>query len=239
MKHLGLILISLAVLQGCNYNEAKKSNSDSSETLLNVSDETTISYEFVSSKVTASCTHCHQELSSKQALAADPSAIMSEVISNRMPKDRTPLSDCQKAILQKWYDLGAPDDSEITIKSLPECALVPEPTATPQPTPTPEPTPTPTPVVETMITYDLINTQTAAVCLKCHSPGGKKPDLSTQAGYLDNAVDVMSEVMTNSMPKKNPPLTDCAKATLQKWLELGAPTTSQVSVESLPECKLP
>lgn len=92
---------------------------------------------------------------------------------------------------------------------------------------------------ETFITYDLIKTNTTAVCLRCHS-GGTDPDLSTKSGLVANMSIVLDEVMSNEMPPPNklPHLSDCQKATLQKWFDLGSPDTSEVKISSLPACAL-
>lgn len=238
MKHLLAVLFLAISLQSCNYNVTKSTgDADPANKITAIEPSALITYELVKSNVTAVCLECHvpggasPQLMSKQDLTTHMSSILSEVSSNRMPMDRPALSDCQKATLKKWYDLGAPDSSEVAVNTLPECA-----DATRNPPSTEPPVVDKPPVTEVMITYELINKATAAVCLNCHSAGQKKPDLSTQDGYRKHAGEVLISVMTNKMPRRAPPLDACQKATLQKWLHLGAPTETSVPVSSLPEC---
>ncbi len=246
MKPLATILVSVLLLQSCNYNDTKSGSTDEANKITAATPETTISYELIRTNTTAVCLNCHSgtrkpDLMTKEDLIFNSADILAEIFADDMPLDNPPLTACQKATLQKWFDLGAPDQSDVTIKTLPECASGQlEPTATPEPTATatPVPTPVPTPDPETCITYKLITADTAAICLNCHKAGARPPDLSTREKYLDNAADVLSEVMANTMPRRAPPLTDCQKATLKKWLDMGAPEESQTTVSSLPECKI-
>ncbi len=55
------------------------------------------------------------------------SLVLSEVSGGDMPPAQSgfsQLTTCQKAVLQKWFDLGSPDESGIAVNTLPECAVV-------------------------------------------------------------------------------------------------------------------
>lgn len=204
--------------------------------------EAMINYALIQTKTTV-CLDCHSagkknpELTSKQMLIDNADDILSEVISESMPpkkKSYAPFTACEKALLQKWYDLGSPDESSVAVNSLVECAIAPPVVVIPPTTP---PVTEP-PVTENMIDFTYIQNKTA-VCLNCHSAGKKNPELTTKQSLIDNADDILSEVLDESMPPKKKgfaAFTACEKAALQKWYDLGSPDTSSTKVNSLPEC---
>lgn len=243
MKAALVILFSIGFLQSCEYNQIK-SIPGGGNNILATNPDAKIDFAFVSSQVKV-CLDCHSagkkqpELSSRQALIDNASDILSEVNSNSMPptsKGYSSFTDCQKAALQKWYDLGAPDESTTNVNSLTACATETPPVVVTPPTEQP-PVVTP-PVAETMINFAFIQSNTA-VCLNCHSAGKKQPELTSKQAFIDHADDILSEVLDESMPPKKKgfaAFSACEKAALQKWYELGTPDTSNTKVNSLPEC---
>lgn len=258
MKALFSLLILTLSLQACNYNTSK--SSPTSVNSVTSTPDAVVNLAFAQAQ-TQVCLNCHKsggqrpDLSSKAALISHGRDIMTELSDDSMPpveNGYTSFTACEKAALQKWYDLGSPDESDVKVNSLPECLTAgttkpTEPTSPVEP-PTPPvapPTPpvvvTPTPpVTEEMIDFQYIKLQTK-VCLDCHSPGKKKPDLSTQENLIQFGDDVLSEVLDDSMPPKKKgyaSFTPCQKAALQKWYDLGAPEVSNTPVKSLPECMI-
>ncbi len=242
MKSVLIILFSIGFLQSCEYNKIKSTPGGDNNSLA-ISSEAKLDFAFVSAQVNA-CLDCHStgkkqpDLSSRQALIDNASDILSEINSDSMPpkkKGYASFTACQKASLQKWYDLGSPDESNVNVNTVPECAVTAPPVVVNPPIEPPVVTP---PVTEAMINYALIQTKTA-VCLDCHSAGKKKPALDSKQALIDHAGDVLSEVFNESMPPKKKgyaAFTACEKASLQKWYDLGSPDDSNTKVNSLPEC---
>ncbi len=241
MKAALIILFSIGLLQSCEYNEIKSMPGGDNNSLA-VSLDAKVDFAFVSAQVKV-CLDCHSsgqkqpELSSRQALIDNASDILFEVNSDSMPpksKGYASFTACQKASLQKWFDLGAPNESSVNINTVAECAVeVVNPPIEP-------PVVTEPPVTEAMINFALIQTK-MAVCLDCHSAGKKKPELTSKQTFIDHADDILSEVLDESMPPKKKgyaAFTACEKAALQKWYDLGAPDDSTVEVNSLVECAI-
>jgi uncharacterized membrane protein len=125
MKNI-LFAILFSALQSCTYNVDKTVEAPQNAAL--TAPETKITFDFIKTDTTAVCLKCHSgrvepELSTKESLIANMSEVLGAVMSNEMPppKKFASLTACQKAALQKWFDLGAPDESEVTLSSLPEC----------------------------------------------------------------------------------------------------------------------
>ncbi len=242
MKALFIILFSIGFLQSCEYNTIKAAPGGSNS-IFTANPDTKIDFAFVSSQVKV-CLDCHSagkkspELSSRQALIDNAADVLSEVNSDSMPptsKGYASFTPCQKAALQKWYDMGAPDDSAVNVNTIPECATqTPPVVVTPPEEP---PVVVVPPVTETMINFAFIQTK-MAVCLNCHAAGKKEPELTTKQNLIDHADDILSEVLSDSMPpkKKFASFTACEKASLQKWYDMGAPDESNTAVNSLVEC---
>jgi hypothetical protein len=246
MKTPLFFLFSMCFLQSCEYNQIK-SIPGNDNNILAVSPDTKIDFAYVSSQVKV-CLDCHSagkkqpELSSRQSLIDNASDILSEVNSDSMPptsKGYASFTQCQKAALQKWFDMGAPVESTTAVNSLVECATETPPVVVNPPTEEPPVVVTP-PVTEAMINFAFIQTKTA-VCLNCHSAGKKNPELTSKQHYIDHTDEILSEVLSESMPPKKKgfaPFTACEKAALQKWYDLGAPDESSISVNSLVECAI-
>ncbi len=51
--------------------------------------------------------------------------VLSEIESKSMPPSEegfAPLTNCEVALLKKWFDLGAPENSDVAFTSVEECA---------------------------------------------------------------------------------------------------------------------
>ena len=130
LKNIGFLifLISFQLLAtSCSYKIDKDAATPSANTITSAP-EAVISYSLVKTDSTAVCLKCHNsggqapDLSTQKGMIENMGAVLSEVGSDDMPLSAPPLTKCQKAILQKWYDLGSPDESTTTLKTIPECA---------------------------------------------------------------------------------------------------------------------
>lgn len=89
-----------------------------------------------------------------------------------------------------------------------------------------------------VIGYELIHSAVINNCLGCHS-GSRPPDLSSLALVRTHGEAMWGEISSNAMPPPSsglPPLSTCRKAVFRKWLDLGAPETSVVTVGDIAEC---
>ena len=86
--------------------------------------ETPITYSLIKTNF-AVCLNCHKSMFKDiQTTQKKLAGMVTEVNAGDMPPPKSglpPLNSCQKALLQKWFDLGAPETSTTTLESLPEC----------------------------------------------------------------------------------------------------------------------
>lgn len=76
------------------------------------------------------------------------------------------------------------------------------------------------------------------VCLDCHA-GQESPDLDTPDRIKSHFSSLQTKINNNDMPPLDQgytSLSDCEKASVNKWIELGMPDESTIFVSSLPEC---
>ncbi len=194
--------VSLLSLSSCNYSVAKKANgaAANNQTGLptqNNGEPVFIDAALVQKSVLNSCVDCHgsggknPELSTVADLRSNVADAIGETDANSMPPSKrgyAHLTDCQKAILHKWSDLGTPTTSAVEITTLPACATaLPAPSA-PAPAPAPAPHPPvasplpPSPSVPTSILNMPVNYQTFLTqilqpkCVTCHDANSGDPD---------------------------------------------------------------
>lgn len=93
---------------------------------------------------------------------------------------------------------------------------------------------------EQNITYELVKSYSLkSSCLDCHS-GFKAPNLTILSETQSKKNEIWHEVESLSMPpvgSGHEVLTGCAKELLRKWIDLGAPETSDVKVSEVAECR--
>jgi uncharacterized membrane protein len=145
-----LLTLSFILFQSCNYSSPKTqpaepstppSNSagtgNNSETGSGANnpaekpDDVFISFATITKDVVSTCVKCHKvdrpgkpQLTTIANYIKEMATVLDEVNANEMPPaGMAPLTACQKALLQKWYDLGAPETSNVNVKSLPECLI--------------------------------------------------------------------------------------------------------------------
>lgn len=90
-----------------------------------------------------------------------------------------------------------------------------------------------------IITFDLIQSYSLVSCKSCHA-GNKSPQLISRTDLQSHADLILNVIATNAMPpasKGYEPLTLCKKALLKKWIELGSPNESTVTVGQIADCK--
>ena len=253
----------------CQYSRTTQKGGATSDDNTNnkLNSNTLLTIELVKSYSLNSCTQCHSGkkepfLGTDQDLRSNISDIQSEINDNHMPPKK-PLNDCQKAVVNKWADLGTPDTSDVKISDLEACKDVTDITNPPSTNPVVSGTPivsgtvptqplppvSSTPIVsgtppvsapvvipeDAVLNLDLIQGQVLNSCVKCHAPFKKEPTLVTIEEIRQNITDIQDDVNGNHMPPKKP-LTDCQKALLNKWIELGTPDSSDIKAGQIPAC---
>lgn len=89
------------------------------------------------------------------------------------------------------------------------------------------------------IDFALVKKYSLTTCLNCHS-GKKSPDLSQLAVIQQKKDLIWHEVDSRSMPPASSgyqELSGCPKELLRKWIDLGAPESSDVLVSEVSDCK--
>jgi len=262
-------LLTSLFLMSCQYSRTtqKGGGTDDDNTNNKLNSDAFLTIDLVKSYALNSCTQCHSGkkepfLGTDQDLRSNMSDIQSEINDNHMPPKK-PLNDCQKAIVNKWADLGTPDTSNVKISDLDACKDVTDITNPPVTNPVASGTPivsgtvpvlplppvSSTPIVSgtppvsapvvisenAILNVDLIQGQVLSSCVKCHAPFKKEPTLVTIEEIRQNITDIQDDVNGNHMPPKKP-LTDCQKALLNKWIELGTPDSSDIKAGQIPAC---
>lgn len=89
-----------------------------------------------------------------------------------------------------------------------------------------------------LVDYSLVQNTVLVTCQSCHA-GQTQPALNSLQAVRASANLALSEVEGGDMPPPRAgyqPLSACQQAILRKWIELGTPETSDVTVGSLSEC---
>ena len=224
MKLAALLLIC-AFQSGCNYSLSKTPLNfvEGGGSLEQVPPGSIVSYQILASTILQpKCLECHSSaggdagginLETYANVTGNLGIIKSEVESNSMPKNRTPLSAKEKEILFTWIDAGGPKDGTAV--------------TTPPTIPTTPPT---QPQVE-FITYEMVRTNVLQPrCIGCHSiAGGNKGhvNLETYENVAALTDIIEKEIVKGSMPRPtNKPLTADQKNMILKWIANGAPETN-------------
>lgn len=121
------VLITL-MLFGCGSSHQQLSQPPPKEKI-SPPGESLLTYQFVSSFALKSCADCHAgskepNLSTLDLVIKNLDKVLSEVDDNSMPRVELgyqSLDTCQKAVLHRWADLGAKEQSTVSVSSIAEC----------------------------------------------------------------------------------------------------------------------
>ncbi|MBX3032953.1 MAG: hypothetical protein KF865_03445 [Bdellovibrionaceae bacterium] len=165
MRGFLVIIISSFVTLSCTYHVDKTGAGAGLRKQGDVIDgNQPIGWALMKTDVLQSCLQCHSggqqpTLSSLPQVQAELGRVWSEVSSKSMPPPRSglkSLSDCRTAVLKKWIDLGAPENSTVMVASVPECPQGSTPIV---------------PIGQAPLTYNtLYDRILAPKCLHCHNP---------------------------------------------------------------------
>jgi hypothetical protein len=132
-----ITIYSLFLLVSCNYKKIKDLDAYNAQTSGKFSTPITgdlkLSFPTMKEYVFKSCLTCHvgknkPEFGSADLIRQEIQKIASEVNSNAMPPPEegySPLTDCQKAMLEEWIKQNTPDDSEVMVADLAACKDLP------------------------------------------------------------------------------------------------------------------
>jgi len=202
-----------------------------------LSSQEAISYDLIKRYSLSTCTTCHSagqkspNLSTLADLQKNQSKVLHETDTDSMPpkkKGYAALTTCQKALLKKWADLGAPETSNSTVADVAECKTVAE-----------QPPVAVTPILLMPLNYETLKTRILQQkCLSCHAEGADQSDLpffpysaiSTQSEWSSPAEKskVYEEIINkeDGMPPPEsalPSLTDDEIEFVKKWIDAGRP----------------
>jgi hypothetical protein len=139
------------------------------------SDKTTVDAAVVEESVLSTCVRCHSgnkppNLASLAGIMSNIGKIQTEVNSNSMPPadaGYSPLTDCQKEILQEWVAEGMPAKSNKKVLELSHCQQ------------TGPKNPVETPILEMPLNYQTLTAKILQPrCLHCHNPNSSDVDAS-------------------------------------------------------------
>lgn len=236
-------------------------------------EEQLITFAHLQKTSLVSCKDCHSKTSNpnKKPLLitidhykARLDAVISEISTGSMPPvddGYLPLTDCEKAMLEKWIELGTPETTNVKVYDLAVCnpnppieppIEVPPPATEPpaiqppvvEPPVVVEPSPVePSPVTEEqLVTFDYLVKTAFVSCAECHTVTKnpkKKPLLTNLEDYKARIVDVVTEIQNDDMPDTELGamlLTACEKAMVYKWVDAGTPAETTIKVSEIPEC---
>jgi hypothetical protein len=130
-----------------------------------------IGYEIVQKYSLISCQDCHAGkskifLTSLGEIQNQKTDIQKDILEEKMPPIKNGYSlliGCEKDLLLKWLELGAPANSDVPVSSISSCQTVVTP-------PTTEPTPLP-PLTDSPLNYQIaFDRILRPKCVKCHNP---------------------------------------------------------------------
>jgi len=222
------------LFQGCNYSQPKDSASLSGGQG-SFSSDSLITFDLIKNGTLQNCQACHSgsqapDLSTFATTAQQIQRIIIRTNDNSMPPANmgyTSLSACQKALLQKWMDLGTPETSTVNVGSVAECqgANLGEPINL-------------IPIAQLPLNYNNLLTRILQPkCTMCHSPTGNMPDLqfypystlmlkSSKWAAPGKSSTVYKECANQTMPPKNSgisPLTTDELSYVERWINAGKP----------------
>lgn len=245
MRGFYCIIICSALIfgLGCDYRVVKDPNAlnETNGTQSKPIDgSVVIDASLVKNTVLKTCMSCHvgrtpPDLGSVSSIQQNISKIITTVNSNVMPPGKNgyaPLSDCHKAILSKWAQLGVPEASTAKVGDISECKG--------QVSPPPE---TNLPIEQMPIVYQTLVTKILQPkCLKCHNPDSddieaagilfypyaeiaKRPRLWSSPGAKSKIVRVLTSEDDSRMPppEDSAPLSKEEVQFIIKWLDAGTP----------------
>jgi hypothetical protein len=127
-------LLCSLLCMSCNYNlngssTGRSSTVPASEAPLTPQSEETVETKTVQRRSLAICLDCHNgeqepNLSTAASIKENLNRIQFQVNNDFMPpasEGYAPLTACQKELLNRWTEMGAPDSSNIRVSSLITC----------------------------------------------------------------------------------------------------------------------
>lgn len=195
------LLLGLSTLS-CNYRSEKNATPETVSSFISFSDVQKTLFK-------PTCMNCHSTRFPHFSTYTEVKAALSQIertvlVEHSMPKDGS-LSGLQLATLQKWIELGAPENAVA-------------------------PAPGPTSTSPSAVTWAAVNSAFVSVsCASCHyahNPEGRTnlTDVKTFKASIGTIMYVSLVEKESPMPPANlPPLTDDQKRVLTEWVIAGQP----------------
>jgi cytochrome c553 len=234
----------MTIFSGCNYASPNQTDEKPKNGDVVQSPTASIEAKVVSESVLNTCSSCHAgkknpNLSSLDLVKINISKVVTEVESNAMPPTTAgyaPLTNCQKAILRRWWEMGMPEVSDERVSSLAACANANTPGEGSQPPPSGS-------MANEPLVYDtFLKRIVQPKCIVCHNPKERSQaaqilfypysEILNQKqrfqppGASSKIVHDVTRTDDERMPppeSKIPPLTQEEVDWLIRWIDAGIP----------------
>lgn len=199
----GLMLLLIALIAGCNYNDLKNQPVPAGKTG-QPNPELVVDFATVKSQVLdPACIRCHSgatprggiRLETFEQVFALKDSLRVQVETGAMPPRPPGLSPDQKALVLAWVDSGAPERTVIT----------------------------PPPSVPSFL--EVSSKVFIPHCVKCHSNEEDKGGVNLEdfGSAKQYASEIAFALDTDDMPRRAPPLPPELKALVYAWIDGGTP----------------
>ena len=126
MVKISIILTALLWVSSCSYSHQSQQPIDTN-TSLQIDNKVT--FDTIKSYSMRSCQNCHSGTQSPALITYSDiknnlDQIIEEISTDSMPptdEGYQLLDTCQKALLQKWIEIGSPESSDVLVATIPEC----------------------------------------------------------------------------------------------------------------------
>ena len=249
--------LTVFVLTSCNYSQKKSGGAAPlTENKTQLSANQKITFNLVKSISLKTCFDCHggdkqsPDLSQAAVVQGRKDDIWHEVDSGSMPpakKGYAALKGCEKELLRKWVDLGAPENSDVAVSEVQDCKDLITPITPTTPVVPPTPPPQVVPILLMPLNYNSLHERILkAKCLNCHTPPapGAPVDVDAPESFFDTYANLMKVEKIWSAPAAQskvykeitdkddgmpPPeskitsLTDDEVEFIRRWVDAGKP----------------
>lgn len=236
MRGFLVIIISSFMMLSCTYHVDKgNAGADLGKQGDVIDGNQPIGWNLMKTDVLQSCLQCHSSgpqpmLSSLVQVQAELGRIWSEVSSKSMPPPRfgfRTFSNCRTAVLKKWIDMGAPENSTVMVASIPEC---------------PQGSPPIIPIGQAPLTYKTLYERILEPkCLSCHNPqdntdagavlfypyselvNGRKWNSPAQNSKIVRLLRSSAPDVRMPPPEAGNPLAEEEIQFVERWIDAGKP----------------
>lgn len=230
MKKLGFLYVTSLFVLGCSFPMEQVGLFKNGKVAVPEvggfeADNTELSFQVLSERSLNSCAECHGFVKTPENFAKRKQKIIERIYGiggELMPppsKGYSELTECQKKMIETYFDDQASSRSAAKIKDIPACSNgaptpevkpepTPAPTATPTPDVTPTPAPVPTPTPEPVVAVDFKTLELSfenlqkqilePKCMKCHR------EATARATILETVTGMQMQELIGKTAEESP-----------------------------------